>query len=147
LEALAENHFEDKEWKEIFLVENSGTDLELVTRECLGEVGQQDPLVLELVNFSDAKPSEVSVEKNILSAGPACSKFDIIMKRSELSLIVMKLVVCQPCSWGSGLVPFVFCPLVSTGQMHHSVTSKFCTGDDACCLCTSRTSNEILSLW
>jgi hypothetical protein len=104
LAALAENQLEHVEWKEIFGVEDDdGTALESVKLKCVGVVGQQGSLATDLVDCLNAKPSVVNVGVHIVSAGTACSKFDIMPVRGQLILTVLKLVVCQPYSLNSGL--------------------------------------------
>jgi hypothetical protein len=118
LAALAENQLEHVEWKEIFGVEDDdGTALESVKLKCVGVVGQQGSLATDLVDCLNAKPSVVNVGVHIVSAGTACSKFDIMPVRSQLSSTFMKLVFCQPNSLNSSLfLPSAF--LSSNGELY-----------------------------
>jgi hypothetical protein len=96
LACLAENELEDREWKEILgIEEDNGPAFELVELKCVGVVGHQGSLATQLVDCFNAKASVVNVGVHIMSGGTACSRFNIMPVSGQLSLAVMKILVCK----------------------------------------------------
>jgi hypothetical protein len=80
--------------------------------------GEQGSLTTKLVHLFDSKPSIVNNGQLITSPGTTWRKWNIMPASGQPSLTVMKLVVWKLYSLNSYMLPFLFCPLVSTGHMH-----------------------------